>query len=104
MNEQLASSVDSGRGPHPKQKHRSSVNFTIDPPGKYTTLRWSCPPRISFSVMEDIKKSKDLLIFVNLTDGAITKIPRGLYNQTSFYISDPGGAKNGFSVKSYAQI
>jgi len=103
MSEQLAGQTTSGAGPQRGQRHRSSNNFTIDPPSNYNGIRWECPGGITFSVKEDIRGSGDPVHFSNLTNGSITIIPRD-QRQDRFYISDPQGAGGNFDVKAYAMI
>lgn len=89
-------SIKSKKEPKFGQKNRSSDNFNLS--NKYSRYEVSCSEGIKFEIMVDISSASDDVIYSGLKNGSIIKKPVGT-NHNNFYIANPSGAKNDFTVK-----
>ncbi|MGE6376670.1 phosphatidylinositol-specific phospholipase C [Peribacillus muralis] len=99
----LISQISSESKPLSGQKNRSSQNFKIlDLPTGTKGLKWVIEKDnssvISFHVMADVSLGKDTVRWENITNGSRTEA----YVNSNYYIANPSGATNDFTVKVYA--
>ena len=86
-------SVTSEPQPQKGQSHRSSGNFSTEECSG-NKLQWSCPPGISFDVMQDKSAAHDPTIFEGVTNGTVTD----MYQARSLYVANPRHASANFEV------
>ncbi|MGW6151099.1 phosphatidylinositol-specific phospholipase C [Bacillus mycoides] len=102
----LISQISSESKPLSGQKNRSSQNFSINNlPTGTKGLKWVIEPTekdnastISFNVMIDVSLGTDSVRWGNISNGSKTEA----YTNSKYYIANPSGATNKFTVKIYA--
>ncbi|MFI8496050.1 phosphatidylinositol-specific phospholipase C [Peribacillus butanolivorans] len=102
----LISQISSESKPLSGQKNRSSQNFKInDLPIGTKGLKWIIEPteednssNISFNVMVDVSLGNDPVRWENISNESRTEA----YTNSKYYIANPSGATNKFTVKIYA--
>ncbi|EJS46899.1 hypothetical protein ICG_05489 [Bacillus cereus BAG1X1-3] len=102
----LISQISSESKPLSGQKNRSSQNFSINNlPTGTKGLKWVIEPTekdnastISFNVMIDVSLGTDSVRWGNISNGSRTEA----YTNSKYYIANPSGATNKFTVKIYA--
>ncbi|MGE7186405.1 phosphatidylinositol-specific phospholipase C [Peribacillus sp. NPDC006672] len=102
----LISQILSESKPLSGQKNRSSQNFKINDLPKGTKgLKWIIEPtekdnpsNISFNVMVDVSLGTDSVRWEKISNESRTEA----YTNTKYYIANPSGATNNFTVKIYA--
>jgi hypothetical protein len=107
----LIAEVSSGGSPWPRQRDRSSENFSLGGvPAEATELLWQTEPDtagIRFNVLSDVRANSDHRVLSSVAPGARTAIPRERESLScrGFYIANPSGAQqDSFIVRVYALV
>ncbi|MEB4819467.1 phosphatidylinositol phosphodiesterase, partial [Bacillus thuringiensis] len=104
--EVLISQISSESNPLSGEKNRSSQNFSINNLPKGTMgLKWIIEPtekdnssNISFNIMVDVPLGLDRVSWSNISNESRTAATPN----SKYYIANPSGAKDKFTVKIYA--
>ncbi|NKY84057.1 hypothetical protein [Nocardia veterana] len=110
MAEVLVAEVESDPQPWAGRRDRSSANFSLAGiPDGVQELLWLTEPHSAatrFSVMSDVRANFDQRVLSNVASGSKTRIPREResLSRRGFYIANPSGSTEPFTVRVYAVI